>query len=105
MTTTNIHAEVMPLSPWTVTAVKEDKSCELLMIDITEEVTRQELAGYFTEQIAERGAIAGHATCLANPNLVLYFGTDHDAVVEHLDWCEAQKAKTAKPRSTKGFGS
>ena len=75
------------------------------MIDITEERTRQELAKRFAEIGDSHGGVAGHATCMRDPDEVLVFGTDMDAMEEHIEFLQSMKAKTRKPRSTKGFGA
>ena len=107
--TRTIHDQVLAPSEWTVTGIDADGKATLALYDITKPGTRQELAGYFTEQTYEQGAICGHATCLADPSVVLYFGVDEAAVIEHMDWHQSMQATHGGGRPSKrpkvnGFG-
>jgi hypothetical protein len=104
-------AQLITPSSWTVTGVDASSKASLSVVSIKEKLTRSELARYFTELTACNGAIAVHATCMADHSIVLYFGTDEKAVREHRSFHLSMQAAHGgfnPPRirrtDTRGFG-
>ena len=103
MSNKSIHDQILPPSKWTVTGVDSAGKASLSLVEITEKQARRELAGYFTEMTAGNGAIAGHATCVNDPEVVLYFGIEEAAVLEHMDRHQFMQA-AHRNMQKRGFG-